>query len=68
MVSLIFMPGVSSLGDIPWFFFSFGGITGCGSASLKMCICGAASSWSQGTSQDKQCGGNEAENCGGGDV
>ena len=49
------MPGVSSWGDIPWFFFSFGEITGCGSASLKLCVCSATSPWSQGISPDSQC-------------
>ena len=28
---------------------------GCGSASLKLCICSAASPWSQSPSQDSQC-------------
>ena len=49
------MPGLSRLGDFPWFFFSFDGITGCGSASLKLCVCNAASPWSQSLSPDSQC-------------
>ena len=30
-------------------------ITGCGSASLKLCICNAASPWRQRPSEDSQC-------------
>ena len=30
-------------------------ITGCGSASLKLCVCSAASPWSQSPSLDSQC-------------
>ena len=36
-------------------FLSFCGITGCGSASLKLCISNAASPWSQSPSLDSQC-------------
>ena len=49
MVRLISMHGLSCLGDSPWFFCAFGEITGCGSASLKLCVCYAASPWSQST-------------------
>ena len=35
-------------------FFAFAEITGCGSASLKLCICYAASTWSQNPSPDLQ--------------
>ena len=38
-----------------FFFFLFCGITGCGSASLKLCVCDAASPWSQSPSPDSQC-------------
>ena len=44
------------LGDIPCFCFAFGDITWCGSASLKLCVCNAASPWSQSTSPDSHCG------------
>ena len=37
------------------FFFAFGGITGCGSASPKLCVCDTASPWSQRPSPDSQC-------------
>ena len=37
------------------FLFLFGGNTGCGPASLKLCACDAASPWSQSTSPDSQC-------------
>ena len=37
-------------------FSSFCGITGCGSASLKLCICNVASPWSQSPFPDSQCG------------
>ena len=47
-------PGIQ---DPFWFFFLFGGITGCGSASLKLWICSAASPWSQGTSPDETASG-----------
>ena len=36
------------------FFVAFSGITGCGSASLKLCVCFAASPWSQSPSLDSQ--------------
>ena len=49
------MSGLSCFSNIPWFFFAFGGITGCGSASLKLCFCDAAHPWSQSPSQDSQC-------------
>ena len=55
MVRLICMPGVGCLRDIPWFFFGSCGLIGCGSASLKLFICNAASSWSQSPSPDAQC-------------
>ena len=35
----------------------FSRIVGCGSASLKLCVCDAASPWSQSPSPDSQCGG-----------
>ena len=57
VVRHIFMPGLSCFGDIPWFFFSFSGITGCGSASLKLCTCNAASPWSQSPCSNSQCPG-----------
>ena len=41
------MSGLSCYGNIPWFFFAFGGITGCDSASLKLCVCDADYPWSQ---------------------
>ena len=39
-------------------FLSFCGITGCGSASLKLCFSTAASPWSQRPSMDSQCSQN----------
>ena len=36
--------------------FAFGGITGCGSASLKLCACDTAYPWSQCHSPDSQWG------------
>ena len=36
VVRLVFMPGLSCFGNIPWFFFAFDEITWCGSASLKL--------------------------------
>ena len=36
-------------------FFAFGGITCCGSASLKLCVCNAAYPWSQCPSPHSQC-------------
>ena len=36
-------------------FFVFGGITGCGSPSLKLCVCDAAYPWSQSPSAHSQC-------------
>ena len=54
VVRLIFMPGFSYLENIPWLFFWFCVISGCGSASLKLCVRNAASSWSQSSSQDSQ--------------
>ena len=56
VIGSVLMLGLSCLGDISLFFFSFNGITGCGSASLKLCVCNAASPWSQSTSPDSQCG------------
>ena len=38
-----------------YIFFSFCGITACGSASLKRCVCKAASPLSQSPSPDSQC-------------
>ena len=46
-------------------FFSFGEINCCGSASLKLRICNAASPWSQSPSPDSQCLG-ELNPCEGG--
>ena len=46
VVRQIFILGLSCTGGIPWFFFVLGGITSCGSASLKHCVCKAASPWS----------------------
>ena len=43
VVRQICIPGLSCTGGTPWFFFVYGGITSCGSASLKLCICKAAS-------------------------
>ena len=54
VVRQIFIPGLNCTGGPPWFFFVFGGITGCGSASLKLCICKAASPWSQSSFPDSQ--------------
>ena len=48
------MPGLSCFGNIPWFFLAFGGITCCGSASLKLCVCDAAYPWSQSPSPHSQ--------------
>ena len=42
------------LGGYSITFVSFCGITGCGSASLKLCVCNAASHWSQNPSTDSQ--------------
>ena len=36
------------------FFFAFVWNTGCSSASLKLCVCDAASSWSQSPSPDSR--------------
>ena len=36
-------------------FLCFGGITSCGSASLKLCVCKAASPWSQSSFPDSEC-------------
>ena len=49
------MFGLICFGNIQWFFFAFGGITGCGSASLKLCVCDAAYPWSQSPSPNSQC-------------
>ena len=52
---LVLMPGLSCIGNIPWLFLCIYGITGCGSASQKLCAYNAASSWSQSPSPDSQC-------------
>ena len=49
------MLGLSYLVDIHSFSSLFWVITGCGSASLKLCVCNAASPWSQSPSPDSQC-------------
>ena len=46
------LTGIYAWSEILWkysivFFFAFGGITGCVSASLVLCVCDAASHWSQ---------------------
>ena len=46
---------LSCFRNIPWFFFAFGRITCCGSASLKMCVCDAAYPWSQIPPPHPQC-------------
>ena len=48
------MSGVSFFGNIPWFFFAVGGITGCGSASLKLYFCDAVYHWGQSPSPGSQ--------------
>ena len=52
---LVFMSGLSCFGNISLLFYAFGGIAGCGSASLKLCACDAAYPWSQSPSPDSQC-------------
>ena len=51
------IPSITCTGGTLCFFIVFGGITSCGSASLKLCICKAASPWSQSSFPDSQCGG-----------
>ena len=48
------MPGLSCFGNIPWLFLCICEITGCGSASLKLCANNAASPWSQSPAPDSQ--------------
>ena len=43
---LVLFSGLICFGNIPWFFFAFGEITVCGSASLKLYVCDAAYPWS----------------------
>ena len=50
---LVLMPSLSCLKM--FFPSSFGWITGCGSVSLKLCVCVAASPWSQSTYPYSQC-------------
>ena len=56
VVIVICMPGLGVLWAYSNIFVSFCGITGCGSASLKLCVCNVASPWSQSPSPDSQCG------------
>ena len=51
----VFMPGLRCFRNISWLFFAFGGIAGCGSASLKLCAFDAAYPWSQSPFPDSQC-------------
>ena len=55
MIKLVFMSGLGCFGNISGLFLAFGGLTGCGSASLKLCACDAAYPWSQSSSTDSQC-------------
>ena len=59
VVRLILIPGLSCLGGIP-FKLLFFWITGLWSASLKLCVCNAASPWSQSPSPDSQCAGHKS--------
>ena len=54
VIRLVFMPGLSCFENYSWFFFAFGGITCCGSASLKLRVCDAAYPWSQSPSPNSQ--------------
>ena len=49
------MPNLRYLEVYSIIFFLFCRITGCGLASLKLCVCNAASPWSQSLSPDSQC-------------
>ena len=51
---LVLLHGLSFFGNISLLFFAFAGITGCGSASLKLCASDAVSPWSQIPSPDSQ--------------
>ena len=58
------LAGLYAWSELIWkystFFFAFGGITRCGSASLKLCVCDAALPWSQRPLPDSQCLQNRA--------
>ena len=51
--------GINAWSELLWkysmIFFAFVGITCCGSASLKRCVCDAAYPWSQSPSPHSQC-------------
>ena len=54
VVTLILITDLSCLGDIGRFSVAFGGNTGSGSTSLKLCVCNAVSSLSSSPSPDSQ--------------